>query len=71
MIAYKPSEKTQKIELELEKIIANALLGKNTLIIGKRGVGKSTLIDQAISILNGSIHRIDISQEYSHMNLKT
>ena len=46
---------------ELKKIIANALLGKNTLIIGKRGVGKSTLIDQAISILNGSIHRIDIS----------
>ena len=46
---------------ELKKIVVNALLGKNTVIIGKRGVGKSSLIDQAISILNGSIHRIDIS----------
>ena len=46
---------------ELKKIIINALLGKNTLIIGKKGIGKSALLEQAISIITGATHRIDIS----------
>ena len=46
---------------ELKKITYNALIGKNTLIIGKKGIGKTSLIEQTINILNGTIHRIDIS----------
>ena len=46
---------------ELKKLVANILLGKHTLIIGKRGIGKTTLIEHAISIIKGSTHRIDIS----------
>lgn len=48
-------------EKELKKLVINILLKKHTLIIGKKGIGKSTLAQQAISIVNGSIHRIDIS----------
>ncbi|CUT03365.1 NB-ARC domain-containing protein [Candidatus Chrysopegis kryptomonas] len=46
---------------ELKKLVVNILLGKHTLIIGKRGIGKTTLIEHAISIIKGSTHRIDIS----------
>lgn len=46
---------------ELKKLVVNILLGKHTLIIGKRGIGKTTLIEQAIAVIKGSTHRIDIS----------
>lgn len=46
---------------ELKKLVANILLGKHTLIIGKKGIGKTSLIEQAIAVINGSIHRIDLS----------
>jgi AAA+ ATPase superfamily predicted ATPase len=41
-------------ENELKKIIFNALVGKNTLIIGKKGIGKTSLLEQAINIITGT-----------------
>jgi MoxR-like ATPase len=48
-------------ETELKKIIFNALVGKNTLIIGKKGIGKTSLLEQAINIITGTTHKIEFS----------
>jgi energy-coupling factor transporter ATP-binding protein EcfA2 len=48
-------------ENELKKIIFNALVGKNTLIIGKKGIGKTSLLEQAINIITGTTHKIEFS----------
>jgi hypothetical protein len=48
-------------ETELKKIIFNALIGKNTLIIGKKGIGKTSLLEQAINIITGTTHKIEFS----------
>jgi energy-coupling factor transporter ATP-binding protein EcfA2 len=48
-------------ETELKKIIFNALVGKNTLIIGKKGIGKTSLLEQAINIISGTTHKIEFS----------
>ncbi len=48
-------------ENELKKVIFNALIGKNTLIIGKKGIGKTSLLEQAINIITGTTHKIEYS----------
>jgi len=46
---------------ELKTLVANILLGKHTLVVGKKGIGKTTLIEEAAAIVKGSIHHIELS----------
>lgn len=46
---------------ELKKLVTNILLGKHTLVIGKKGIGKTTLIEESAAIVKGSIHHIELS----------
>jgi energy-coupling factor transporter ATP-binding protein EcfA2 len=46
---------------ELKKLVANILLGKHTLVVGKKGIGKTRLIEEAAAIVKGSIHHIELS----------
>ena len=45
---------------ELKQIINNLLQNRHTLITGDRGIGKTRLMQEVISLLTGAIHRIDI-----------
>ncbi len=45
---------------ELQTIITNLLQNRHTLIIGDRGIGKTRLMHEVISLLTGVAHRIDI-----------
>lgn len=46
---------------ELKKLTVNILLGKHTLIVGKKGIGKTRLIEEAVSVIKGKVHRIDVT----------
>lgn len=46
---------------ELNQIITNLLQNRHTLITGDRGIGKTRLMQEAIGILDGTVHRIDMS----------
>ena len=45
---------------ELHQIITNLLQNRHTLITGDRGIGKTRLMQEVISLLTGSAHRIGI-----------
>lgn len=47
---------------ELKQIITNLLQNRHTLITGDRGMGKTRLMQEAISVLNGTTHRIDLAK---------
>ena len=47
---------------ELKQIITNLLQNRHTLITGDRGIGKTRLIQEALSILNGTVHHIDLAK---------
>ena len=47
---------------ELNQIITNLLQNRHTLITGDRGIGKSRIMHEAIALLNGTVHRIDLVQ---------
>lgn len=47
--------------VELKKLTVNILLGKHTLIVGKKGIGKTRLIEEAASVIKGKVHKIDIT----------
>ncbi len=46
---------------ELNQIITSLLQNRHTLITGDRGIGKTALIRETISILNGDTHRIGMA----------
>ena len=46
---------------ELNTIITNLLQNRHTLITGDRGIGKTRLMQEAVAILNGAAHRIDLA----------
>ena len=47
---------------ELHQIITNLLQNRHTLITGDRGIGKTRLMQEALSILNGTVHHIDLAK---------
>jgi len=47
---------------ELKQIITNLLQNRHTLITGDRGIGKTRLMQEALSILNGTVHHIDLAK---------
>ena len=47
---------------ELNQIITNLLQNRHTLITGDRGIGKTRLMQEALSILNGTVHHIDLAK---------
>jgi len=60
--------------LELKRLIVNILIGKHTLITGKKGIGKTRLVEEAVSIIKGKVHKIDItprliSREFNDIRL--
>ena len=47
---------------ELKEIITNLLQNRHTLITGDRGIGKTRLMQEALSILNRTVHHIDLAK---------
>lgn len=45
---------------ELKQIITNLLQNRHTLITGDRGIGKTRLMQEALWLLTGAAHRIDL-----------
>jgi len=46
---------------ELTRLLRNLQLGRHTLLIGAKGVGKSRLMEEAEGILTGRVRRIDLA----------
>ena len=46
---------------ELTRLLRNLQLGRHTLLVGAKGVGKSRLMEEAEGILTGRVRRIDLA----------
>ena len=46
---------------ELTRLLRDLQLGRHTLLVGAKGVGKSRLMEEAEGILNGRVRRIDLA----------
>ncbi len=70
--AYTESSRTDPLfvgrEKELAELIQNLREGRHTLLVGEKGIGKSALMAQAISILDGTVRRIEFSETVTRLS---
>ena len=54
-------------EEELRQVVENLRLGRHTLLIGAKGIGKTALMQQALAILEGRVRPLELSARIARL----